>query len=149
VQAIENGGKLVGKTGGVSQRLGPSARQLSAFEQGHIELRQVISDKNLMRLGVTKEHFLQIGNQSAVGGACKISAGNIEGLIEHQTIVQHLAEILGKDRKLKPVLYPVFQPTVLANYNKTGVRMRPVHPAPLSCRRKRLLGTNHGDANRN
>lgn len=39
-------------------------------------------------------------------------AGNIEGFIEHQTVVKHLSEIVGKNRKLKPVSDLILQMTI-------------------------------------
>lgn len=36
-------------------------------------------------------------------------AGNIEGFIEHQTVIKHLSEIVGKKRKFEPVSDFIFQ----------------------------------------
>ncbi len=51
-------------------------------------------------------------NQSAIHGASHVFAGNIEGLIEHQTVIKHFAEIVGKNRKLKPVSDLILQMTI-------------------------------------
>ena len=39
-------------------------------------------------------------------------AGNIEGFIEHQTVIKHFAEIVGKNRKLEPVSDLILQMTI-------------------------------------
>jgi hypothetical protein len=120
----------------ISQGFGPLAGQLSTLESSHVELRQVVARKILSGVTLTMEDFSQIGNQSAISGVLKASAGNIEGLIKHQTIIKHLAEIFSENRKLKPIFDPIFQMTI------PGIKFSiyATHIILISCIRFNCLG---------
>ena len=112
VQAIDYRRDMVHEAGGIAQGLGPFSGFLAALKKSQIKLRQVVLGKSLLGVTNTQENFFQIGNQPAVNGAGQVFAGNFEGFIEHQTVFKHFSEIVGKNRKLKPVFDLILQMTI-------------------------------------
>ncbi len=111
MQAIDYRRDMVHEAGGIPQGLGPFAGLLAALKKSQIKLRQVVSGKLLAVTGA-KENFFEVDGQFAINGVSQVSAGNIEGLIEHQAVIKHLSEIVGKNRKLKPVFDLILQMTI-------------------------------------